>query len=36
MASTVDTQKRGFCGLIFSSPVISATFSAPTRSATLL
>ena len=27
MASTVDTQKRGFAGLIFSSPVISATLS---------
>ena len=36
MASTVATQKRGFGGLIFSSPVISATFSAPTRSTTLL
>ena len=29
MASTVETQKRGFGGLIFSSPVISATASLP-------
>ncbi len=36
MASTVETQKRGFGGLIFSSPVISATAPAPTRSTTLL
>ena len=34
--STVETQKRGLGGLIFSSPVMSATESAPTRSATLL
>jgi len=32
IASTVATQKRGLGGLIFSSPVISATSSAPTRS----
>ncbi len=32
IASTVATQKRGFGGLIFSSPVTSATASAPTRS----
>ena len=32
MASTVATQNRGFGGLIFSSPVTSATASAPTRS----
>ena len=36
MASTVETQKRGFAGLIFSSPVISATASLPARSTTLL
>src|SRR5262245_2691881 len=36
IASTVETQYRGFGGLIFSSPVISATASLPTRSATLL
>ena len=29
IASTVDTQNRGLAGLIFSSPVISATASAP-------
>ena len=29
IASTVATQKRGFGGLIFSSPVMSATVSAP-------
>ena len=29
MASTVETQNRGFVGLIFSSPVMSATASAP-------
>ena len=32
MRPMVETQKRGFAGLIFSSPVISATASAPTRS----
>src|SRR5690349_3715329 len=36
MASTVDTQNRGFAGLTFSSPVINATASFPTRSTTLL
>ena len=36
MASTVETQKRGLAGLIFSSPVISATLSTPARSTTLL
>ena len=36
IASTVETQKRGLAGLIFSSPVMSATESAPTRSTTLL
>ena len=36
IASTVETQKRGFGGLIFSSPVISATASAPTRSTHLV
>src|SRR5581483_8510571 len=36
IASTVETQKRGFFGLIFSSPVISATLSGPARSAILL
>ena len=36
IASTVETQKRGFGGLIFSSPVISATLSAPTRSTHLV
>ena len=34
--STVETQKRGCGGLIFSSPVIRATASLPARSATLL
>ena len=29
IASTVETQKRGFAGLIFSSPVISAAAPAP-------
>ena len=29
MASTVETQNRGFGGLIFSSPVMSATESTP-------
>jgi hypothetical protein len=32
MASTVETQKRGLGGLIFSSPVMSATWAAPTFS----
>ena len=36
IASTVETQKRGFGGLIFSSPVISATASLPTRSTHLV
>ena len=36
MASTVATQNRGLGGLIFSSPVMSATDSAPTRSTALL
>ena len=36
IASTVETQKRGFFGLIFSSPVISATASVPARSTILL
>ena len=33
---TVETQKRGRGGLIFSSPVMSATASEPARSAILL
>src|SRR5690242_8549695 len=36
IASTVQTQKRGLGGLIFSSPVMSATASLPARCATLL
>ena len=36
IASTVQTQYRGLGGLIFSSPVISATFSSPARAATLV
>jgi hypothetical protein len=32
----VETQNRAFGGLIFSSPVISATSAAPTRSTHLL
>ena len=35
-ASTVQTRKRGDGGTIFSSPVMSATWSAPTRAATRL
>ena len=34
--STVDTQKRGFDGLIFSSPVTSATASLPAVTTILL
>jgi len=33
---TVETQNRAFGGLIFSSPVISATESTPARSTILL
>ena len=36
IASTVETQKRGDFGLIFSSPVISATKLTPARAAILL
>ena len=36
IASTVQTQKRGWAGLIFSSPVMRAAASAPTLSTTLL
>ena len=35
MASTVHTKYRARSGLIFSSPVMSATESAPTRATTL-